>query len=352
MLVEMLLSAAIVCTVLAVVLRLAATAQTSVSVAGEAADLQQRLRVAVEALRRDLLAAGAGPSSGPAAGPLIDAFAPVLPAGPGRTGADPDLTAYSDRISLVYVPRDGVQTALARGMATAADPLVVDAAAPGCAAGGLCGFRPGDRVLVYSPGDAAGTHDVFTILSTDPALGVIVPAPLLSRAYAAGARVVSLVQRVYYLDRPGRRLMVYDGDRSDVPLVDHVVDVRFAYDADPSPWSATPPPPGSANCAYAAGDPAVPLLEDLGGTGLVRLASAQLTDGLSCGGAAGRFDADLLRVRRIEVSLRLEAEGDEFRGPGPAFANPGTSRAPDRYVPDVAFTFSVTPRNMGNTALR
>ena len=47
--------------------------------------------------------------------------------------------------------------------------------------------------------------------------------------------------------------MMYDGDRSDVPVIDHVVDLRFAYYGDPAPTSVTPPPPGSANCAYAAG---------------------------------------------------------------------------------------------------
>ncbi len=352
LLVEMLVSAAIVCTVLGVVLSLAAAAQASVRAAGEAADLQQRLRVAVEALRRDLLAAGAGPSAGPGAGPLNDVFAPVLPLRSGRTGADPDLSAYTDRISLLYVPRGASETALTRGMTTGGGPLIVDGRAPGCPGGNVCGFHAGDRVLVYSAGDAEGWRDVFTILAADTALGAIVPAAPLSRPYPAGARVVSIVQRIYYLDRPGRRLMVYDGDRSDVPVVDHVVDLRFAYDADPAAASATPPATGRSNCAYAAGDPPVPRLEDLGGIALVRLASARMSDGPVCGGAGGAFDADLLRVRRIVVSLRLEAEGDEFRGSGPAFANPGTSREASRYVPDVELAFSVAPRNMGNTALR
>ncbi len=352
MLLELVVSAAIVCGVLAVILRLGATAQTAVRAAGDAADLQQRLRVAVETLRRDLLAAGAGPSRGSGAGPLIDAFAPVLPARTGRSGADPDLTVATDRLSLLYVPPEGAETRLARGMTTGADPLFVDGGAPGCSGGNLCGFHAGDRVLVFSPGDADGGHDVFTITSTDASTGAVVPAAPLSRPYGAGARVTSIIQRVYYLDRPGRRLMVYDGDRSDVPLVDHVADLHFAYDADPSAGSAARPPAGGANCAYAAGDPPVPRLQELGGSALVRLDPARMADGPFCGGAVGRFDADLLRLRRIEVSLRLEAEADEFRGSGPAFANPGTSRDGDRYLPDLTMTFAVAPRNMGNTPLR
>ena len=64
MLIELLVVASIVCTVLAVVLRVCATAQNSVRTHGDSTDLQQRLRVAVEAIRRDLTTAGAGLSRG------------------------------------------------------------------------------------------------------------------------------------------------------------------------------------------------------------------------------------------------------------------------------------------------
>ena len=63
------------------------------------------------------------------------------------------------------------------------------------------------------------------------------------------------------------------------------------------------------------------------------LTAAQLTDGPWCGQSPGRFDADLLSVRRVGVTLRLEAEGTEFRGAGAAFANQGTSLDAERYVP-------------------
>jgi hypothetical protein len=96
----------------------------------------------------------------------------------------------------------------------------------------------------------------------------------------------------------------------------------------------------------------VPVLPDLGGTALVPLTAAQLTDGPVCGLAPRRFDVDLMRVRRIGVSLRIETEGLEFRGSGPFFANPGTSRDADRYIPDLQVTFEVAPRNMLNTGLR
>lgn len=350
MLVEMLIAAAVACAVLGVVLRLAVDAHARVRTAGDVADLHQRLRAAVESMRRDLLAAGAGPGIGAARGPLVDAFAPILPGRAGASGADPELTFTSDRVSVMYVPPDAARTTLVRG-AAGADALAIDTLTPGCAPGTLCGFKSGDRILVYAPGAGDGGYDVLTIASVDVAMGLLVPAASLSGAYPRGSAVAVVVQRTYYLDRPGRRLMVYDGDRSDLPLVDHVVDLRVEMFGDPSPSGATPPPAGRGNCAWDPGDPPVPRLADLGEAALVRLGAAALTDGPACGLPPHRFDVDLLRLRRIEVSIRLEAEGEEFRGSGAAFANRGTSRAADRYVPDIEITFAAAPRNMGNTGL-
>jgi type II secretory pathway pseudopilin PulG len=352
MLIELLVVASIVCTVLAVVLRVCATAQNSVRTHGDATDLQQRLRVAVEAIRRDLTVAGAGLSRGSPAGPLVDAFAPILPARSGLLSPDAERSYHDERITLVFVPAEASQTKLFGTMAVASGPLQVDAGAVGCPPDGTCGFKAGDRVLIYSPDSGDGVHDIFTLSAVDASASLLVPPRSLSRRYDAGARVATIVQRVYYLDRTGRRLMMYDGDRSDVPVIDHVTNLRFTYYADPSPTSVTPPPSGSSNCAYAAGTPPVPLLQDLGGTALVPLTAAQLTDGPWCGQSPNQFDADLLRVRRIGVALRLEAEGAEFRGSGTAFANRGISVEAERYVPDVQVTFDVAPRNLLETAIR
>ncbi|HMF62093.1 MAG TPA: hypothetical protein VK595_17055 [Vicinamibacterales bacterium] len=351
-LLELLVSAAVVCVLLGVLIRFCVMAQASVRTQGDRADLQQRLRVAVEALRRDLMAAGAGLSSGLPRGPLVDVFAPVLPARSGRSGADLEVSYHADRISIIYVPAGASQTRLAQAMVADDGPLLIDSNAPGCPSGNLCGFNRGDRVLVYASSAGDGSYDVFTVSGADATQALLIPDAPLSRAYPADSRIATIVQRVYYLDRAGRRLMVYDGDRSDVPLVDHVVDLQFTYFADPAPTSVTPPAEGATNCAYASGPPPVPVLTDLGGTALVPLSAGQLTDGPVCGLAPRRFDVDLMRVRRIGVSLRLETEGAEFRGSGPSFANPGTSRDADRYIPDLQVTFEVAPRNMLNTGLR
>ena len=238
-LVELLISTVIVGALVGVLVQFAIAVQGAVTVQADVADLQQRLRVATEALRHDLLNAGAGPSNGArrappvsevegpvlsdVEGPLIDVFAPILPARTGSSRADPELSYHADRISITYVPDTRSQTVLLAGMAGPGAPLAIDAAAPGCPTDGSCGFTRGDRALVFS----AGAHDVFTVSGTSATAATISPAATLSYAYPAGSRVAGVVQRVYHLDRPGKRLMLNDGDRSDLPLVDHVVDLRF-----------------------------------------------------------------------------------------------------------------------------
>jgi hypothetical protein len=347
-LLEVLIAAAIGGALLGVLFQFAVSMQTTVTVQGNMADVQQRLRVAVESIRHDLLAAGSGPSRGPAAGPLARVFPPVVPARLGLVAADPELSSYEDRITILYVPDTRAETMITAAMVDAASPIAIDVGAPGCPAGRACDFAVGEHAVVFEPSGPGGAHEVFTVAAVDTAGGTLTPAAPLSRAYAAGARVAAIVQRVYHLDRAGKRLMVYDGMRSDVPLVDHVVDLRFSYLADPRADAVAPPTSGGAGCAYA-GSPAVSLLDNLGGSAPKPLTDWQLTDGPVCGDAPNRFDADLLRIRRIAVAIRLEAESPELRGVGPAFVRPGFSRTGSKYVPDLQATIDVAPRNMAGS---
>src|SRR5215208_727590 len=66
----------------------------------EAADVQQRARIALQVLGSELALAGAGLDRGPAAGPLAQFFAPVTPS------ADGGLTIW-------YVSGRGAQATLA-----------------------------------------------------------------------------------------------------------------------------------------------------------------------------------------------------------------------------------------------
>ena len=95
-------------------------------------------------------------------------------------------------------------------------------------------------------------------------------------------------------------------------------------------------------------DPALAALPN-SGTSLVPLPLSMFTDGPWCGSGGARFDADLLRIRLIKVTLRVEATEDAFRGQGAAFAHPGTASAARHMLADASLTFDVTPRNLNLT---
>lgn len=344
-LMEMLIATAIAGAVFGVLLQFTLAVHTTVAVQGEVADLQQRFRLAVESVRRDLLQAGAGATLGTARGPLTRVLPPIVPARLGAMAADPELSFFDDRVTILYVPDTRAQTALTAPMLDAAAPLAVDGNAPGCAPVRACEFRVGDRALVFEPGSAGSPYETFSIAAVDQIGSVLIPAAALSRPYPAGSRVVAVVQRVYHFDRPGKRLMLYDGTRTDLPLVDHVVDLRFSYFADPRPDAVGMPAAGVVSCVYA-GEPPIPLLSSLGGATPRRLAASQLIDGPVCGLLPNRFDADLLRIRRVVFTIRVEPESAEFRGTVSNLSG-GFSQASARTVPDLQATITVSPRNMG-----
>ena len=303
--------------------------------------------VATERLQKDLALAGAGASRGRLSGGLTGYMAPLVPARTGARGADAALLAFTDRVSIVYVADPAWPSALSVDMSTAADAVPVSPTAPGCPAAGLCGFAEGMRALIVDTRGVGRGYDLFTVTGIAGDLAHGAPNPPFHRAYeAASSMVVPIVQRVYYFDRPNRRLMVYDGYQSDMPLIDNVVDVRFAYFADAAPSSVSRPPDGTASCVYDAGSPPIARLQDFGGAGLHQLTAAQLTDGPLCGEGPDLFDGDLLRIRLVRVTMRLEAAADDVRGTGALFARPGRSSSGYSYVPDYEVTFDVSPRNM------
>jgi hypothetical protein len=81
----------------------------------------------------------------------------------------------------------------------------------------------------------------------------------------------------------------------------------------------------------------------------VPITEQMLSDGPWCPDAnkPNRFDADLLRVRRVRVTLRVQVGLDRLRGADALrFAKPGTATQSARMVPDQEISFDVTPRNM------
>ena len=125
-------------------------------------------------------------------------------------------------------------------------------------------------------------------------------------------------RHVYYLRADvagsGSDLMRYDGDATSMPVVDNVVKLEFRY--------------------FAAGAAEVP--------------PEALIDGPwhPSDVAADRFDADLLRIRRVRVVIRAQAAAPWLRGrDARLFTFSGTAEA-SRQIPDQEITLDVAPRNL------
>ena len=83
---------------------------------------------------------------------------------------------------------------------------------------------------------------------------------------------------------------------------------------------------------------------------LAPLTAAMLEDGRWCGSGGNEFDADLLRVRKVRVSMRLQVAAAALRGANTLlFRNPGVAKDSARQVADYTVSFEVTPRNLNLT---
>jgi hypothetical protein len=118
--------------------------------------------------------------------------------------------------------------------------------------------------------------------------------------------------QTYFLRAGDHALMQYDGRAGTFPLLEDVVGLAFEYFGESDPLAAS---------MFTDG-PWIP----------------EATDGT-------RFDADLLRVRRVRVRIRLQAPSP-FRGPaGPLFVHAGMAADPRRWVPDEEITADVALRS-------
>jgi hypothetical protein len=353
----------------------------------EAADLQQRVRAAIGSLRRDLSVAGAGLSSGPVAGPLGAYFSPILPYAVATAAHGTPELPDTAAITVMYVAPDAPHTQTMAALVAEGTSLAL-AQGPGCPLNNdPCGFDDNMRAVLF---DESGHYDVFTVIGTESGAVTLQHRDrALVSEYPPGTTIAGVVSRTYYLDRNDHRLHVFDGYRSDLPLVDDVADLRFEYMGEPSPpvllqavtaregpWTTygpRPPPVGvdaagdgwgpGENCTFqVSGGAHVTRLADLRGPGtgdgLVPLPYSMFTDGPWCpdrtnGTGAllpGRFDADLLRIRLVRVVIRVQAASDLVRGRNGAgldlFAAPGRARSGHELVPDQELRFDVVPRNL------
>ena len=185
------------------------------------------------------------------------------------------------------------------------------------------------QLMFRAQGDAADLHQ--RLRATADTIGADVRAAMAVRPYRVGATRDDAAAGVYYrpdtltvlgvpssplsLDvdasrtyylrsaAPGTfQLMQYDGGLSDLPMLDHVVRLSFDYFG---PATASGP--------------------------LIRLEPATLVDGPWIEDAAQRmFDADLLRVREVRATVRLESTDPLLR----------------RLVPDEEIVLHIAMRNV------
>lgn len=351
-LIELLVSITILLAVVGSIFAIVDPSQNVSRAQPEVADMQQRMRVAADMLQRDLLMAGAGTYSGAIAGGLANFFPPILPRRTGAVGADDELAFYDDRISIAYVPDTASQTYVRDAMPQPSSEIKVTEE-PGCPQDHpLCGFSTGMRVVIF---DDTGSFDIFTITAVQESslhLQHRPPNPDFSKAYtpAENSRIAQVDNHVYYIDSAASQLHHYDGFQEDLGITDNTVQLKFTYFGDPNPPLAPKPAIGMSNCIFdSSGNSLLPTLAS-NGSSLVELTEAMLTDGPICGAAPNRFDADLYRVRKVRVELRVQAGAAELRGQNPTsktlFVNPGTSTNSYRNVPDYSMSFEVAPRNM------
>ena len=346
---ELLISTAIMLTVTGAIFSLLTPAQGSAQAQPEVADMQQRMRIGSETLFKELVMSGAGPYQGATTGSLVNFFAPILPRRTGRTGADPTRGAGSvktDAITLAYIPNSYSQTTISNAMPpVSAELKVFDQ--PNCPKGReLCGFEQGMAVIIF---DNLGNFDTFTITQVQDSAGHLQHRQQpLNYQYQPGAQVTQIVSNTFYLNRTTNQLMRYDGGSEDIAIADNVVDLRFDYYGDPASPVLPKPPIGLPNCLYNAAGAYIgpgPLTPTDGS--LAALPAAILSDGPFCGSGPNEFDADLLRIRKVKVSLRMQTGMSALRGADTSlFMKPGSAKGGERFLPDYRLTFEVTPRNL------
>jgi hypothetical protein len=371
--VELLVATAIVLAITGGLVALVGPGPSESKARAAAIEIQQRLRAATEALGADLLVAGTGPVNGVWGQPFGAVTASLLPFRVGTRGDAPG-TTRSDVLTILASPGVVAAAQLADDWTPGGGPANVRTV-PACPAGDVsCGFRAEAVVLLL---DGRGQADLYRVDSVAGSLLTLVPRGATSgRAFPAGSVVVPVAVATYAL-KPGGpgeagQLVSGDGDAADMPLADHVTEFSVQLLGEPRapilaagtvPPRATygPPPPlppdddprdewpAGENCTFiatAVGQVSrLPALHP--GTGLVLLSPAILSDGPWCPDALapGRYDADLLRVRAVRVTLRFEAASIEARGGDTRlFARPGTSA--DRSFPaaDREVVFDVVPR--------
>ena len=172
--VELLVAMSITLLVAAATLSLVGPVHDAFQVQPESSDLQQRVRVGIDTLQRDLLMAGAGMYAAGSVGPLHHAVAPVMPyrafgnvvrlrPEAPTSGLTPSVSCLSHRRPRRRRWRRRWRQAHSRSTSSSHPTC------PPATVSQVCGFEAGDQVLVF---DRGGWWDVFAVDRVEGVAGV------------------------------------------------------------------------------------------------------------------------------------------------------------------------------------
>ena len=232
MLIEIVLSAAIILTLLGAVFSLLDPAQSAVPAQPQAAEMQQRARAAFADLQHDLLIAGSG--RGPGSRTALSWLrAPILPGGMGGFpfGAPP---ADDTGITIFYTPPGDSGAQLLSELPTGAREVLVSVGpGPGCSRPPRCGVDTPGSALVY---DRRGRSELFRVTRASGSTVVMRRlAPGAGDFFPPGAPIVPVTVRGYFLDRRRGQLRRHSGTAFTLPFLDGVVDFSVRYFGGPLP---------------------------------------------------------------------------------------------------------------------
>jgi type II secretory pathway pseudopilin PulG len=203
-LVELLIAMAMMVAFGSVVMALIIAGQSMARMQPEAADLQQRARVALQTLGAELAVAGAGFDRGPFAGSLARHFPPVVPSSDGG-------------ITMWYIAGRGAQTTLVAPFAQGAADVFVESADA---------FSPASTAIVL---DSRGCRDVLRIDEVTSTSLRIRPG-VRGCDYDAGAVIGQGEVRTYRVDPVTRQLLRRDeATGATVPILDNITAMTVEY---------------------------------------------------------------------------------------------------------------------------
>lgn len=271
--------------------------------------------------------------------------------------------------ALTLITSDVGQGVLRTDVAAGAATLPLDPVVRCPRVGVACGFAPGGRGVVFDTARAAP----FTVaaVAAGPFVHTVQGLPV---AFPAGSMVVAIAPVTYGVrsnPNGSMRLVRRSAGGAEQPMLSNVVHFEVVMYGSAEPPRAGPDPPRATygprppdagqddprdawpsgeNCTTARDAALLPVsrLAQLGPSDRAALTTAVTVDGPWCPDAldAGRFDADLLRARSVELRLRVETASPALRGPMPyLFRRPGTQPDAARWVPDVEMRATAGVRN-------